>query len=441
MLGLYQCLLHCCPSKSEEGTILVAASGPYLHSFNLKDGHHLFTWSPGQASDRIETAETSHDVDGSGDDLKHANDEDIGSPQKRQKLSISRLESGSSTEIIVDNLPQKAAHLKSVSASSSIIIKLTATSTGQHVVAATSEDKAVRVYDLSADGVLTLLSERRGSNGGFSFPKVDCNRLMPKRPCSIVMTSDDSTILCADKFGDVYALPLIQSPLENTSTESASQEIDPKWTKSLPKNFAPSATTLTVHTKGNREALRQQQKLKAKKSEKKLQHARHKLLLGHVSLLTDIVCAKSSLSASGSREYILTCDRDEHIRVSRGVPQAHIVENYCLGHTEFISKLCIVPKHEHLLISGGGDDYLLLWDWLSGAIKQRMELKSHVERIKVEYQNLARKRSEESVGEAEATVDENRSEFSIAVSKIIVLENAQDGAPFAPFQIAATCEG
>ena len=256
------------------------------------------------------------------------------------------------------------------------------------------------------------------------------------------MTSDDSTILCADKFGDVYALPLIQSPHENTSTESASQNPDSRWTKSLPKNFAPSATTLTVHTKGNREALRQQQKLKEKRSEKHSQHPRHKLLLGHVSLLTDIVCAKSSLSASGSREYILTSDRDEHIRVSRGLPQAHVIENYCLGHTEFISKLCIVPKHEHLLVSGGGDDHLFLWDWLSGTIKQRVELKSYVERIKVQYQNFAGEEPKESIAERkEATAMEDRSDFNIAVSKIIVLEVAQDGATSAQFQILIICEG
>ena len=35
---------------------------------------------------------------------------------------------------------------------------------------------------------------------------------MPKRPCAIALTADDSQILSADKFGDVYSLPLL--PIE-----------------------------------------------------------------------------------------------------------------------------------------------------------------------------------------------------------------------------------
>lgn len=65
-----------------------------------------------------------------------------------------------------------------------------------------------------------------------------------------------------------------------------------------------------------------------------------------------------------TREYIITADRDEHIRVSRGIPQAHVIEGYCLGHEEFVSRLCVAPGgREDILISGGGDDYLLVWDW------------------------------------------------------------------------------
>lgn len=48
------------------------------------------------------------------------------------------------------------------------------------------------------------------------------------------------------------------------------------------------------------------------------------LILGHASLLTTFL-----LTADG--QYIVTADRDEHIRVS-WYPQGYTIESYCLGH-------------------------------------------------------------------------------------------------------------
>jgi len=205
---------------------------------------------------------------------------------------------------------------------------------------------------------------------------------MPKRPCAIALTPDDSTILCADKFGDVYSMPLMGQTYDVTNNDhglgpdEAKQEVE-----GTSEAFIPSASSLTVHTKRNKDALQQQQNLKKDTPEKAFLKFDHHLLLGHVSLLTDVACA-SLESSEHVRTYIFTSDRDEHIRVSRGIPQAHIIEGYCLGHTHFVSKMCIPSLYPGLMISGGGDGYLLLWDWLSGSIKQKVELKSHVESFK-----------------------------------------------------------
>lgn len=262
---------------------------------------------------------------------------------------------------------------------------------------------------------------------------------MPKRPCAIVVTPDDSIILCADKFGDVYGLPLIDPTLDESSTHrNLDHGSKSKSGKAPQYPFVPSATSFNVHTKGNREALRQQQNTVSTKAEKKSLNFTHDLLLGHVSLLTDVACAKMYSSSGIVRDYILTSDRDEHIRVSRGIPQAHLVEGYCLGHTEFISKLCVPPKHPHLLISGGGDDYLLVWEWHSQRIRQRVDLKSHVDVIWQRYLTLTN--LEPATKHQEHTPAERVVE-KIAITKIMAVGSTSTSPNSTPDNILVTCEG
>ena len=210
---------------------------------------------------------------------------------------------------------------------------------------------------------------------------------MPKRPCAIALTPDDSTILCADKFGDVYALPLLGLPYESTKNDAVETPTESE-AKNAPKPFTPAATSKTVHTRKNREALRHQMRLTNQKPEKRSLQFDHTLLLGHVSLLTDVVSVTitdENPTDPRQRTYILTADRDEHIRVSRGIPQAYVIEGYCLGHTEFVSKLCVPDWNKRILVSAGGDDFLLVWDWLTGTVRQRVDLKGPLEAFKVGY--------------------------------------------------------
>lgn len=209
---------------------------------------------------------------------------------------------------------------------------------------------------------------------------------MPKRPCAIVLTTDNSTILCADKFGDVYSLPLLghwsERDLQTTNTDSTAINGDAETSH---KPFVPAASTLTVHTRRNQEALKNQQNVTNQPKTKKPLEFEHQLLLGHVSLLTDLIyvtLSASRFALEKKRSYILTSDRDEHIRVSRGLPQTHIIESYCLGHTEFVSRLCVPSWQPQLLVSGGGDDYLLLWDWITGTARPRVDLKGPLDELR-----------------------------------------------------------
>lgn len=189
---------------------------------------------------------------------------------------------------------------------------------------------------------------------------------MPKRPCALAVTGDDSTILCADKFGDVYSLPLIPSETPYVAPKEARPA----------KPIQPAASNLTVHSKRNLASLEQQMMLYKQgkwgnPEEKSSLGFEHQLLLGHVSLLTDLAFVSFPDS---KRSYILTADRDEHVRVSRGPPQAHVIENYCLGHTSFITKLCIPAWAPQYLVTGGGDNYLLVWKWSEGRVLQKVPL-------------------------------------------------------------------
>lgn len=195
---------------------------------------------------------------------------------------------------------------------------------------------------------------------------------MPKRPCSIALTPDNQTILSADKFGDVYALPLLPAAADQPTPPSTSAPPTPaplsrSSTPSGAQLFKPQATPLTVHTRRNLKALANQkislQLNKPSTPDLPLPSSTSILLLGHVSMLTAVLVATHP---STGRDYILTADRDEHIRVSRGPSQAHVIEAFCLGHEDFVSRLCVPAAQPHLLLSGGGDDDVLVWDWLDG---------------------------------------------------------------------------
>ena len=266
---------------------------------------------------------------------------------------------------------------------------------------------------------------------------------MPKRPCAIILTPDDSTILCADKFGDVYSLPLMGQAYKSESVHGINVN-DPSGAsnhnhKQKQKPFAPSATSLTVHTKRNRDALRQQQKTKNLKVEKAPLNFDHKLLLGHVSLLTDIAYVTLASPSRKPRSYIITSDRDEHIRLSRGIPQTHIIEGYCLGHTEFITKLCVLPVYSHLLISGGGDDYLILWDWCTGRMLQQLDLRSLVATVKDNHFGAGNILN--GSAEVKGSKPEVDGTLRICVSNIQAVETHKELSGHRQVEIIVTCEG
>ena len=265
---------------------------------------------------------------------------------------------------------------------------------------------------------------------------------MPKRPCAIALTPDENTILCGDKFGDVYALPLLGELHPKSATDQDSQNINGHLApEALTKSFVPSASSRTVHTKKNQRALQNQMKLKNQNSAKKTPLFDYQHLLGHVSLLTDLLSVSLPLedsSPSKERPYIITADRDEHIRVSRGIPQAHVIEGFCLGHTEFVSKLCVLPWNKRYLVSGGGDEFLLVWDWSSYKSIHSFSLNPLVQGLGVK-KDMENSRSVSSVSQGGHNMLDPRTHDKLAIRGIWALDasSANRNLP----KILVTCEG
>ncbi|KAI9758669.1 MAG: ribosomal protein P0 (A0) (L10E) [Chaenotheca gracillima] len=345
-----------------EGNLLLAAAGSRLHCFSLSDGSLVSSWGPGEGANSplgIEEAPDSHTI---SPDFQTATESLVESehapPGKRRKLSPAEQSDVHVQERTVDSSVQDDATTisKSMLNKSSFILRLCTTQDGRYAVTATAEDKCIRVFAIEPHGQLHLLSERS----------------LPKRPCALDLTAENSTIICGDKFGDVYSLPLF-APADTdgpVGVGSSSSEI---------KAYKSSADPTTVHTKRNHRALKYQLQRQSNKpgTANKRQELNWKPLLGHVSLLTDLITARLDGSGSDSAtkgSFILTSDRDEHIRVSRGPPQSHVIEGFCLGHTEFVSRLCIPTWYQSLLVSGGGDGLLIVWHWKSSRILNRYDL-------------------------------------------------------------------
>ncbi|EFQ26363.1 WD repeat domain-containing protein [Colletotrichum graminicola M1.001] len=390
------------------GNVLFAARGGKIHSFSLEDGSYLSTWkhpdvekvnaaAASAAASKVEI-EVSSGVPTSPSPV---HDED-GPPAKRQRVESTEEKAGEDGEetkdddaMVLDSEPAKPEQQKRDRRKGNnqvrrgqrdgqqqqnnrggafarvpdypVITIMTTTSDGSHLLAISGHDKSLWVFEHDGKGNLKKLSQRQ----------------MPKRPCSVLICPDDRTILSADKFGDVYSLPLIAS--EAAAAGSAASETASPAPSAAPKPFQPEANPLTVHSKSNLRALQSQlreQKKANRDSPKDQPTFEHTLQIGHVSMLTAL-----TLASKGSRRYIITADRDEHIRVSRFMPHAHIIEGFCLGHANFVSALTL-PSQD-VLVSGGGDSELFVWDWVAGKVLSKFDLLEQAQQVDKEVSKVA----------------------------------------------------
>ncbi|KAF5656818.1 tRNA (guanine-N(7)-)-methyltransferase subunit trm82 [Fusarium circinatum] len=375
------------------GNVLFAARGGKIHSFSLEDGSHLSSWKHPDV-DKVDAAvkaisggiltekpvtktHTAEEEDGSGPPAKRQRTEepkDESTPTRPEVQEDTQISEETKSEgkkkggkKSKDRQNQQRAKNHNISRvpDSPVVTHLTSTPDNSHILAITGHDKAIWVFENDGKGSLNQISKRT----------------LPKRPSDVVI-APDSQIIVADKFGDVYSLPLLYDPtLRSTSTPAPAKPA-----------YKPSANTTTVHSKRNLRALQEQQRqMELSTRTKNDSNSKAEgpdfeitLLLGHVSMLTALV-----IGVSEGRRYILTADRDEHIRVSRYFPQSYVIEGFCFGHTEFISSMVIPASRGDVLVSGGGDEDLFVWDWKSNKLLSKISILSLAQKILPEITKVA----------------------------------------------------
>ncbi|KAI1105204.1 hypothetical protein F4804DRAFT_331453 [Jackrogersella minutella] len=353
----YQCL-----SRLGQSSILCAAKGTSIHTFDLDAGSSLISsWThPTTRQASNETQEPKG----------HNEKESSQRPPKKRRLSSEKKSDPDGPPIsAVSEAVEAAANGSGKKKPKPVqrpelpfVTILTATEDGSHVVAVTGQDKALWVFEHDGKGILKEIS----------------SRIMPKRPSSIAVEEHSATILSADKFGDVYSLPLVPSaapeppPPQETAAPSAGSPAP-----TVP--FRPAANRLTVHSKRNLRALEEQERSLSRRQEprKELPGFEHELILGHVSMLTALALA----AGPDGRRYVVTGDRDEHVRVSRAAPQAHVVEGFCLGHGAFVNALCVPAARPGVLLSAGGDDEVFVWDWRAARLVWKVDVLARVREV------------------------------------------------------------
>lgn len=172
------------------------------------------------------------------------------------------------------------------------------------LIVTTDNDKAVVIFKINYEN----------TNGNiFELIK---RQPMSKRPSAVCTSLDDSQVIIADKFGDVYSISM------NESTVMDDSKLTP--------------------------------------------------ILGHVSMLT---CVQNAIDENGN-EVIMTADRDEHIRISY-FPKSYVIKKILFGHKEFVSCF-VLPEwcDGKVLVSAGGDSFICTWLWQ--ATNELDELKSKV---------------------------------------------------------------
>ncbi|EGF97011.1 uncharacterized protein MELLADRAFT_118725 [Melampsora larici-populina 98AG31] len=237
--------------------------------------------------------------------------------------------------------------------------KIETTGQTRSLLISTGEDKLLNTWELPE---LRLLQ----------------SRALSKRATALLISPNGKNIVIGDKSGDIYNLPIEGS--ENLVFASDPDEELKESTPEKTTKDQPTKPTIALAPIG-----------------------------GHVSILTSLTFIPIQPTP-----LLVSADRDEHVRLSR-YPNAWSIESFLLGHQRFVGALLWVPDNSGqtgVLISGGGDDEIYVWDVKEAKLKQKIFVKGLSAGLKVQPEKEAwfiksrknQKRQQNKVENGEAKV-------------------------------------
>uniref|UniRef100_A0A8C6TF82 WD repeat domain 4 n=1 Tax=Neogobius melanostomus TaxID=47308 RepID=A0A8C6TF82_9GOBI len=131
------------------------------------------------------------------------------------------------------------------------------------------------------------------------------------------------------------------------------------------------------------------------------------------------------VTVSRDDRFIVTCDRDEKIRVSLS-RSPYNIQSFCLGHQQFVSALLSPSGGPHTLLSGSGDGTVCVWDMETGRRLQTVDLREQCRPTEEERLTVSRLCSSPDGGHV-AVLCERLKEI-----QLLSLEQTEGGAVLSP---------
>ena len=161
----FQCIFYCSRSSSQKSDILLCASVQCIYSFDVSSGKFLSRWPPwgGFSTKNPEKIPGYKSYENATNPIlrewKEANGMQI---QDHELSSKGDGFDSTLTKTKEDAKGQRDCELDRILSldSSTAVMKLAGTSSGQYIIAVTDEDKCIRVMELQDDGSLIQRSAR-----------------------------------------------------------------------------------------------------------------------------------------------------------------------------------------------------------------------------------------------------------------------------------------
>ncbi|GLV45559.1 wuho [Carabus blaptoides fortunei] len=196
-----------------------------------------------------------------------------------------------------------------------------------------------------------------------TIPPLECPSHLTKNQQD-VLKNEKTTVLATSfsKYGDLFAICTLNKQLVVYNSEyKVLKNLNVARTVSKIR-FTPSNNIIIADKTGDVYFF-----------DLKSENCEAEQILGHLSMLLDAL-------VTDCEKFIITCDRDEKIRVSH-FPGAYNIVSYCLGHDEFVLNLELL--NEKVLISSSGDGTVRFWNYLEGKQLKIINTNDHIKDTKL----------------------------------------------------------